>query len=250
MQIVMPQRTPIRVTSTDWFKILGIAAFLIDHAGLFFVSDDDVWRVLGRIAAPIFFFFVGFARSRTFPLSWLIWGLILTGMEWWIEGDLTLNILLNFLFIRLALRSVDRIAQTPLRLGLIAAASFALLPLVDEVFEYGAEGWLWALFGYAQRAWRDDRLDFAKARYAFAFIAAFTYAFVEIGHHEFEGIAAVILAVLVAALTGALLGFNRTVSTVQPPPVLAPLIVWTAHYSLEIYAISLFLMQDIAYVFQ
>ena len=87
----MPQHAPIRVSSTDWFKILGIAAFLIDHAGLFFFPDDDVWRVFGRVAAPIFFFFLGFAHSRSFPVSWLVWGVLLTGMEWWIEGDLTLK---------------------------------------------------------------------------------------------------------------------------------------------------------------
>lgn len=250
MQVAMPQHAPIRVSSTDWFKILGIAAFLIDHAGLFFFPDDDVWRVFGRVAAPIFFFFLGFAHSRSFPVSWLVWGVLLTGMEWWIEGDLTLNILLNFLFIRVALRAVDRIAQTPFRLGVVAAVSLACLPFVDAIFEYGAEGWLWALFGYAQRAWRDERLAFASARYFFAFLAAFTYALVEIGHHGFEGIDAAILALLIAILTWSLLGFQRTISVFQPPSFLALPIKRAAQYSLEIYAVSLFLMQDLAYVFQ
>jgi hypothetical protein len=40
------------------------------------------------------------------------------------------------------------------------------------------------------------------------------------------------------------------VSTLQPPRALAPFVVWLSRYSLEIYAISLFLMQDIFYVFQ
>jgi len=55
MQVVMPQKKPVLLTSTDWLKLVGIAAFLIDHAGLFFIESDDWWRMAGRIAAPIFY---------------------------------------------------------------------------------------------------------------------------------------------------------------------------------------------------
>lgn len=246
----MPQRTPIRVTSTDWLKLVGITAFLIDHYGLFFVLDDEWWRIVGRVAAPIFFFFIGFAKSRSIPTSWIVWGLILTGADWWIAGDFTLNILLNFALIRFALRWVDQVAATPLKLGAVAAASLALLPFAAQFFEYGAEGWLWAWFGFAQRAWRNGDVGFAKARFAFAFVAAFTYAFVEIEEADFEGIEAVGLALITLGLTLALLAFKRTISAIQPPALIAPIIVWISQYSLEIYAISLFLMQDIFYVFQ
>jgi hypothetical protein len=252
MQVVMPQRSPVRVSSTDWLKLVGIAAFLIDHTGLFFIEDDEWWRILGRIAAPIFFFLIGFARSRNIPLSWMVWGVILTGIDWWMDGDFTLNILLNFAFIRLALRLLDKAEHKSLLWFLGAAALFSILmmPFADFVFEYGAQGWLWALFGYAQRAWRDGYAAFEKMRFALAFIAGLTYAFVEIEWHDFEGLEAVGCALVVLGLTLALVRFDRSVSTLQPPRALAPFVVWLSRYSLEIYAISLFLMQDIFYVFQ
>lgn len=252
MQVVMPQRAPVRVTSTDWLKLVGIAAFLIDHVGLFFIDDDEWWRILGRIAAPLFFFLIGFARSRHVPVSWIVWGLILTGIDWWIDGDFTLNILLNFAFIRLALRILDKAgpSPSPWLLGALVLFSIVMLPFADVVFEYGAQGWLWALFGFTQRAWRDGQTQFEKPRFAFAFIAAFAYTFGEIEWHDFEGLAAVICALVILGLTIALLRFDRTISAWQPPALLAPVIVWLSYYSLEIYAISLFLMQDIFYVFQ
>ncbi len=252
MQVAIPQRSPVRVSSTDWLKLVGIAAFLIDHIGLFFIVDDEWWRVLGRVAAPIFFFLIGFARSRNVPVSWIVWGVILTGIDWWLDGDFTLNILLNFAFIRLALRFLDKAGPNPSAwlLATISLFSIVMLPFADFVFEYGAQGWLWALFGFTQRLWRDGQTQYEKLRFAFAFVAAFAYAFVEIEWHDFEGLAAVACGVAVLCLTLVLLSFNRAVSTWQPLALLAPAIVWVSHYSLEIYAISLFLMQDIFDVLQ
>ena len=250
MHIVMPRREPVRVTSTDWLKLVGIAAFLIDHVGLFFIADDVWWRIVGRVAAPIFFFFIGFAKSRTIPASWIAWGIVLTAVDWWVDEELTLNILLNFALIRYALRVVDAIAATPVKLALVAVLYVVILPFAGEMFEYGAQGWLWALFGYAQRGFRDGNPGFVTTRFAFAFLAGFVYAFVEIESYDLEGVQAVALAALVLALTLGLLAFRRTNAAWQPPAFLAPALVWLSAYSLTIYALSLFLMQDIFYVFQ
>lgn len=250
MTSAMLQRKPVQLSSTDWLKLIGIAAFMIDHIGLYFINDDDAWRLLGRVAAPIFFFLVGFARSRHIPLSWIIWGVILTALDWYSDGwdELTLNILLNFAFLRLALRFVDHFAQTPMRFLAVAALAVVCLPFGDQLFEYGAEGWLWALFGYAQRLWRDDRKDFAWPRWFMAGVAMLAYTFSEINHHQWDGALAIGLVLLVVILSGSLLIFTRRISPWQPPAFLAAPLIWIAHYSLEIYAISLFVMQDIAHV--
>src|SRR3954447_328831 len=65
------------VTTTDLWKLVGLVLVLIDHWGLLF-ADDPSWRVVGRAAAPIFFFFIGLARTRQVPWSWVILGLGLT----------------------------------------------------------------------------------------------------------------------------------------------------------------------------
>ena len=45
----------LAVTTTDLLKVIGVAAFLLDHYGLYFDPDQEWWRVFGRLAVPIFF---------------------------------------------------------------------------------------------------------------------------------------------------------------------------------------------------
>ena len=99
------------VTTTDLWKLVGLLLVLIDHWGLLF-ADDPSWRVVGRAAAPIFFFFIGLARTRQVPWSWVILGLGLTAVESWTSGTglgkINLNILINFAYVRLLLPEVEQ----------------------------------------------------------------------------------------------------------------------------------------------
>ena len=49
----------------------------VGHFGHFFVEDDRWWSVFGRLAAPTFFFLLGYAQTRTVPLHWIWLGVIL-----------------------------------------------------------------------------------------------------------------------------------------------------------------------------
>jgi len=74
------------VTTTDLWKFTGLVLVLIDHWGLLF-ADDPSWRVVGRAAAPIFFFFIGLARTRRVPWSWVVLGLVLTAVRLALEAQ-------------------------------------------------------------------------------------------------------------------------------------------------------------------
>ena len=71
------------VTTTDAWKLFAIVFVLVDHYGLFFDSDEMWWRLFGRLASPVFFFFIGFARTRTVPWTWVAFGLVLTAVDYW-----------------------------------------------------------------------------------------------------------------------------------------------------------------------
>ncbi len=43
------------------------------------------------------------------------------------------------------------------RLRLLVFALFIVLPIAEKIADYGAEGWLWALFGLFQRMYVDGR---------------------------------------------------------------------------------------------
>ena len=56
------------VDNTDWLKTAAIISVAVDHFGHFFMEDDKWWSVFGRLAAPTFFFLMGYAQTRTVPL--------------------------------------------------------------------------------------------------------------------------------------------------------------------------------------
>ena len=54
-------RTPHAVDNIDWLKAAAIILVAVDHIGYFFIENDHWWRVFGRLAAPTFFFLMGYA---------------------------------------------------------------------------------------------------------------------------------------------------------------------------------------------
>src|SRR3954447_4227876 len=243
------------VTTTDLWKLVGLVLVLIDHWGLLF-ADDPSWRVVGRAAAPIFFFFIGLARTRQVPWSWVILGLGLTAVESWTSGTglgkINLNILINFAYIRLLLPEVERrVMPHPWAIALLAVAILLLIRPFQQVMEYGAEGWLWALFGLSHRLALEAQHPHSRwARDGLAAAVAVVYRAKEILDHGFDGAESVALAGLIAALTLALALFRRANLTWQPPTPLAAVLRFCGRYSLEIYAVTLLAMQLTAYAIE
>ena len=113
------------------------------------------------MAAPTFFFLLGYAQSRTVPRRWIWLGIILTLLESW-NADWTWvapNILLSFALIRTARPYVQILVQQHgwAAFALLVFALFVALPIAEKIADYGAEGWLWALFGLFQRMYVDGR---------------------------------------------------------------------------------------------
>ena len=106
-------RPPPAVDNTDWLKAAAIVLVSVDHFGYFFMEDDIWWSAFGRLAAPIFFFLLGFAQARTVPLRWIWLGVVLTLLESW-NADWTWvvpNILLSLALIRIARPYVQILVQ-------------------------------------------------------------------------------------------------------------------------------------------
>jgi signal transduction histidine kinase len=53
------------VDNTDWLKTAAIIFAAAGHFGYFFMEDERWWSVVGRLAGPVLFFLLGYARSRT-----------------------------------------------------------------------------------------------------------------------------------------------------------------------------------------
>lgn len=241
------------ITTTDLLKFAALAFVLIDHIGAYFVEDETWWRLLGRLAAPIFFFLIGFARTRSTPWTWLAFGAILTLSDA-IESDSlsepTLNILLNFALLRWALLPwFERHAlPQPWRVALLVMACAAAIPFSDHLLEYGTGGWLWALLGSAHRQaleMPNPRAQITRTGVGAAIGSAYTLR--EIHDFSFDPLQSAVLAVLIAGLVVLLTGFRRADLSWPAPQPVAAILRLCGRFSLEIYAVSLFAMQVVSY---
>jgi hypothetical protein len=267
---------PHAVDNTDWLKTAAIILVTVDHIGHFFVDDDRWWSVFGRLAAPTFFFLMGYAQTRTVPLHWIWLGVILTLLNSWNARWTWVapNILLSLALIRIARPYVQILLQHHgwAAFALLVAALFAVLPIAAKLVDYGAEGWLWALFGLCQRMVVDGRsatdgdgagqssapsavspgsvstpdqvrgrpfAENALMRLLACFVAAVVYVWQEQREYSFPQfqLAAFILGVGVLSLGLCL--FRRGPSRLQPPETIAGALRFIGRHTLEIYAIQL-----------
>jgi len=251
------------VDNTDWLKTAAIILVLVDHFGYFFVEDDQWWGVFGRMGAPPFFFLMGYARTRTVPFRWIWLGVGLTVLDSWNNGWswMAPNILLSFALIRLALPYVRASLQRHcwVVFALLVAALLAILPIAGKIVDYGAEGWLWALFGLCQRICSDgrsatevDRASQGSAPPAHArdentglmrllacFVATVVYVWQEQKEFSFSQIQLAAFIVGISLLSLTLCLFRRGPSRIQPPQGIAGVLRFIGRRTLEIYAIEL-----------
>ena len=253
------------VDNTDWLKTTAIILACVDHFGHFFADDDRWWAVFGRLAAPAFFFLMGYAHTHRVPLHWIWLGIILTLLNSWNAGWAWVapNILLSLALIRLARPHMEALVQRHgwSALVLLAGAFVALLPIAANMVDYGSEGWLWALFGLCQRRWVDRtsaprestggssaeaksvaqpvRSTENAMRLFACVVAVIVYVWQEQKEFGFPRVHFTVFVVAVAALSLALCLFRRGVSPIQPPPLMAAPLCFIGRHTLEIYALQL-----------
>jgi hypothetical protein len=255
--------TPHVVDNADWLKTAAIMMVAVGHFGYFFIEDADWWSVFGRMAAPVFFFMMGYAKSRTIPLRWIWFGIILTLLDSW-NTDwewVAPNILLSLALIRLARPGVKTllINYSWVAFALLVCALFAVLPIASNLVDYGAEGWLWALFGLCQRMYVDDGSarnadgtvqssatptdklipNIGLMRLLACFIAAIVYVWQEQIEFAFSQVQFAAVCLSIGVLSLGLILFRRGPSRIQPPEPLAGTLHFIGWHTLEIYVIQL-----------
>ncbi len=271
LQLFSPVTGPKSVVDrTDWIKTAAIILVAIDHTGLFFIEDDEWWRLAGRLAAPIFFYLVGFAQTRKVPAHWIVLGALLTLLDCWNEGWnwVAPNILLSFALVRFARPAVKKLVERgwPGLLTITVLLVLAL-PLASSVVEYGAEGWLWALFGLCQRVWLDQasldqaRQDLPRAqaggqdlphsvaghmRTVAAVVAAIIFVWQEQKDFAFDITKTSALACGVAVMSVALWRFRRGPSQIRLPAPAAATLAFVGRNTLELYVLQLVSSEIIA----
>ncbi|OGN96097.1 MAG: hypothetical protein A2Z77_09250 [Chloroflexi bacterium RBG_13_51_36] len=136
-----------QINSHDLVKILAILTMIIDNVGLFLMYDNIWMRVIGRMAAPLFFYLVGYSGSYKFKYQILALGIGLCLIKLFVSDNpsligniLPLDILINFVLIKAILNRFD---PARLRTGYLILI-LAVLVLIGEqtraYIEYGSLG--------------------------------------------------------------------------------------------------------------
>jgi len=148
------------LTTLDFLKTAALLIMFCDHVGFYFfvpsgaADDPTLWfRAIGRCCVPIWFFLVGYAKSR--DLSWPIWawGGALIAMSVVVGSFIfPLNILFTIIVVRLTLDIAARVAFMNIAtfIGTIVILCW-MLPLTAELIDYGCMGIILSLAGYAAR---------------------------------------------------------------------------------------------------
>jgi peptidoglycan/LPS O-acetylase OafA/YrhL len=143
--------------------------------------------------------------------------------------------------------------------AIVVITLFALLPLTGKIVDYGAEGWLWALFGLCQRMYVDGgsatdeegralrslpvengiTKNANPIRLLACLFAALAYIRYEQIEFSFPRTPFAVFIVGVVLLSIGLCLFLRGRSRIQPPKALVGVMGFIGRHTLEIYAIQL-----------
>ncbi len=143
------------VNSYDLAKCLAIIAMLIDHLGLFFFPDHVIFRIIGRVSFPIFFFLIGYSQKFKNEKSILILAVFMLVLDHILADKDTIfffnsaSILPNVIISRFFLHwSINWVKSNIL-------VSFFLLALyyipAAIIFGYGTLGCMFIICGYLKR---------------------------------------------------------------------------------------------------
>lgn len=132
---------------------IAIVTMFIDHVGAVWFPDSPVWRLIGRLAFPIYSYYIAIGMSRTRNLHnyirRLAWLAAASQLPFMMLFDTwTINVIGTFLVSVIAIERMEKTSDPLLKWVWIAAAC-VLMTVID--FDYGAYGLLLImLYRYSQ----------------------------------------------------------------------------------------------------
>ncbi len=137
--------------SANGLKIIAMIAMTIDHMGLILFENNEIMRIIGRLAFPIYAFFIAegcrYTKDKSkYFLRVLLIGLVCQVVAWIYQKNAPLNILLTF-SVSIALTYLLNEAKKSARCKFYFAAAVIVFYIVSEFllsininFDYGFWG--------------------------------------------------------------------------------------------------------------
>ncbi len=245
----MSKALPKELTSYDLLKTVAIILMVVDHIGYYFFPEENWWRVFGRLCVPIWFFLIGYARSRDLGPKMWIGGLILVAGN--VVAGLSifpLNILGTMIAVRLLIDPVMKRAlrQVSHLWGIAVLLTLLILPTVG-ITEYGTQALLTAMFGYLVRHQGeiDEAHKFVPPYFMFALIS---FVIVQFVMFLFNDAQVIVLSLGLLVVMGVLYFFKPVTYprlTKALPGPFVKLVQLTGRRTLEFYVLHLLLFKGL-----
>ncbi len=234
--------TPI-LTSYDFLKCIAVLFMFADHIGAYFIQDEIWWRVVGRLGFPVWFFLAGYSNDKGIkPNIWLGAGILVFGNVMFGDYLFPANALVSFICIRIFMTHQYKIVFSNWELLLYATVAFTLLAIpTNYIFEYGTLAFLFAMFGYVVRNYRDGGVS-PKIKIVFCGAVSIVSALIQKYVFGFNDIQSMVCIGLMGAMCFVLFQFRQAEYpqlTQRLPKSLTALIQFGGRYTLEIYVFHL-----------
>ncbi|HIF26469.1 MAG TPA: hypothetical protein EYG18_05295 [Micavibrio sp.] len=206
----MTKILPKDITSYDLLKSFAVIIMIIDHLGYYFFPDELIFRAIGRIGFPIWFFLIGHASGRDLPTKLLI------GIGMLMAADIItglyvfpLSALVTIALLRISIDKVMAVCDKSQRmLWIVSAILFVLVVPSFFVMEYGAQAMIMAILGYMVRHEKDKGYDKKLVR-DYTVFAGFSFLFWQQLNFGMSTPLLVLMGVGTAAIMVVLRGFDK-----------------------------------------
>ncbi len=228
-----------KANTHDLLKTLAILLMIIDHIGNYFYPDCIWLRLIGRGAAPIFYFLIGFSGKLNCRLSLFVYGGILSvSSAVFFHQIFWINILYTFVFANMIIQYFPA-KTTPhsIKVGIFVFLAIAHL-LMFRYVEYGTLGILIALTAN----WHIHKVPYSAIWLAMSLSTHFLWQALAFGFVQDENLAFAMVAMCAAFW----ILFNiYQLKDIRSPKLPRLIILVLSRYSLEIYFYHLMLFQII-----
>lgn len=247
---------PVNLTSYDFLKTIALILMIIDHVGIYFFPDENWFRIFGRLCVPIWFFLIGYARTRDIPFK-VLFGAALLISGTFVAGEVIFPVTI-LITLMIGRYYIDTWMKAASKGGEAMAGLFFMLLILTFpsafAFEYGTLGLLFTVFGALCRYKQDykEHLPQGFTRQIMFFALASFFAFTLLQITPMKILTMGQFAFICIGMASVYFMLNRFQPAELPnltkalPSFVTGLLKLTGRHTLEIYVAHLLIFKGVA----
>ena len=220
------------LNSYDLAKLVSVITMITDHVGLYLFPDHIIFRIIGRISFPMFFFLIGYQKMTKVNLNQLFfYGIIFSLI---IHYSSLHEKLFNILFVAFVTKIfvhkfLKNIELNIFSLGIITLLIILTAPITMMFSGYGGTALLVALLGYLRSI--NHKYSFIFYLITVIFCNSFIYMLFEPNF-----LVAIMMFIMNTATISSLYHFK--IYDLQVHKKIKPVLMLISRYSLEWFLFS------------